>query len=127
LNGHLYVARAPLYRVDYPKSKKNKNKLDEKVYIQDEKELDILLRKLKRDFDETSIRVSRFKGLGEMNPNQLWETTMSPEGRFLINIKFDREFYEKEVQSFNLYMSKKEAKKRKEWMEENANTVEVDV
>jgi topoisomerase-4 subunit B len=125
--GHLYVARAPLFRVDYPKNKKFKNKLDEKAYIQDEKALDTLLKKLRKDFEETSIKISRFKGLGEMNPMQLWETTMSPEGRHLIKITFDVENKEKDLDAFNLYMSKKEAKKRKEWMEIDGGSVEVDV
>ena len=125
--GHLYVARAPLFRVDHPKSKKNKNKLDEKVYVQDGKELESLLKKLKRDFDEDHIKVSRFKGLGEMNPTQLWETTMSPEGRNLIQITIDLDHIDSDIEAFNLYMSKKEAKKRKEWMEINGNKVEVDV
>jgi topoisomerase-4 subunit B len=126
LKGHLYVARAPLYRVDYPSSKKGK-KADKKEYIQDEQQLDKLLKNLKKDFSEDLIKISRFKGLGEMNPQQLWETTMSPEGRHLIQITMDKDHMDSDIESFNLYMSKKEAKKRKEWMEEKGNTVEVDV
>lgn len=125
--GHLYIARAPLYRVDYPKNKKNKNKLDEKAYIQNERDLEILLKKLRRDFEDTQIKISRFKGLGEMNHMQLWETTMSPEGRHLIKITIDLDHLDSDTEAFNLYMSKKEAKKRKEWMEINGNAVEVDV
>lgn len=124
--GHLYVARAPLYRVDHPSNKKSK-KADKKVYIQDEKSLEKLLKTLHKDFTDDVIKISRFKGLGEMNPAQLWETTMSPEGRYLINITMDKDHMESDMDSFNLYMSKKEAKKRKEWMEENGNKVEVDV
>lgn len=125
--GHLYIARAPLYRVDYPSNKKSKNKLDKKEYIQDEEELEKLMKKLKRDFSDESIKITRFKGLGEMNPEQLWETTMSPEGRYLIQISLDKDYIESDENSFNLLMSKKESKKRKDWMEENGNKVEVDV
>lgn len=124
--GHLYVARAPLFRVDYPSSKKSK-KADKKAYVQDEKDLERLVKKLKKDFGDESIKISRFKGLGEMNPAQLWETTMSPEGRCLIKITLDKDHVESDMTAFNLYMSKKESKKRKEWMEENGNKVEVDI
>jgi topoisomerase-4 subunit B len=124
--GHLFVARAPLFRVDYPSSKKGK-KADKKVYVQDERELEKLKKTLAKDFSEDLIKIARFKGLGEMNPSQLWETTMSPEGRHLIQITLDKDHMNADIESFNLYMSKKEAKKRKEWMEENGNKVEVDV
>lgn len=125
--GHFYISRAPLFRVNYPSNKKNKNKLDQKVYIQDEKDLDKLLHKLQRDFSEDSIKVARFKGLGEMQPEQLWETTMDPTTRRLIRISLNEDHLDADLDSFNLYMAKKEAKKRKEWMEENGNKVEVDV
>lgn len=125
-NGHLYIARAPLFRIDHPSSKKSK-KADKKVYVQDEKEKDKIIKSLLKDFSEDVIKVSRFKGLGEMNPAQLWETTMSPEGRHLIQITIDTDHIQSDIDSFNLYMSKNEAKKRKEWMEENGNKVEVDI
>ena len=127
LKGHFYITRAPLFRVDYPSNKKNKSKLDAKTYVQDEKELDIVLTKLKKEFDESSIKIARFKGLGEMNPEQLWDTTMNPETRTLIQITLNEDHLDADIESFNLYMSKKEAKQRKEWMEENGNKVEVDV
>lgn len=126
--GHLYIAKAPLFRVDYPSSKKSKHKLDAKKYIQDEKELDDFLKKLKKEgFEDSSIKVSRFKGLGEMSAEQLWDTTLNPENRVLIKVSFDGDHFTSDVEMFNLLMGKKESKRRKEWMEENGNKVEVDV
>ena len=126
--GHFYVAKAPLFRVDFPSNKKNKNKLDSKKYIQDEKELEQFLSKLKKSgFDENSTKVSRFKGLGEMSAEQLWDTTLNPETRVLIKVSFDEDHLNADLDIFNLLMGKKESKKRKEWMEEKGNTVEVDV
>lgn len=126
--GHLYIAKAPLFRVDFPSAKKNKNKLDAKKYIQDEKELEEFLKKLKKEgFEDTSIKVSRFKGLGEMSAEQLWDTTLNPENRVLIRVSFDDDHFHSDLEMFNLLMGKKESKRRKEWMEENGNTVEVDV
>jgi topoisomerase-4 subunit B len=126
-NGHFYIAKAPLFRIDYPSSKKNKSKLDSKVYVQDEKEKEEFLKKLiKSGFSEENIKVSRFKGLGEMNPEQLWDTTLNPETRTIIRIVFDEDHLDAELETFNLLMSKKESKRRREWMEDKGNTVEID-
>lgn len=126
MDGHLYVARAPLFRVDYPSSKKSR-KADKKTFVQDERELEALKKKLYKDFDEEVVKISRFKGLGEMNPAQLWESTMSPEGRNLIKISVSEDSLEDANKAFDLYMSKKEAKRRKEWMERCGSSVLVDV
>lgn len=126
--GYFYIAKAPLFRVDYPSNKKSKNKLDAKTYVQDEKELEDFVNKLKRSgIDEANMKVSRFKGLGEMNPEQLWDTTLNPETRTLLKVGFDEDHFSNDEDVFNLLMAKKEAKKRKEWMEEKGNSVEVDI
>lgn len=126
--GHLYIAKAPLFRIDYPSSKKAKSKLDAKQYVQDEKEKEDFLNKLYREgFDDTNIKISRFKGLGEMSAQQLWDTTLDPENRCLIQVSFDEDHINSDLEIFNLLMGKKEAKRRREWMEEKGNTVEVDV
>lgn len=126
--GHFYIAKAPLYRIDYPSSKKNKSKLDVKTYAQDEKEKEEILRKIfKSGFTEENTKVSRFKGLGEMNPEQLWDTTLNPESRTMIRIIFDEDHLSADLEAFNMIMCKKETKGRREWMEENGNTVEIDV
>lgn len=126
--GHLYIAKAPLFRIDYPSNKKNKNKLDAKKYVQDEIEKEEFLKKLeKQGFTDQSVKVSRFKGLGEMNPDQLWDTTLNPETRTLMKVFFDEDHILSDEEMFNLLMSKKESKKRREWMEEKGNSVDVDV
>lgn len=124
--GHFYITRAPLFRIDYP-SKKNSKILDRKMYVQDERDLDRTLKKLYKEYSEANVKVSRFKGLGEMNANQLWETTMSPEGRVLIQIKLDDETLEQDIEALDMCMKKKESDARKEWMERDGNTVEVDI
>lgn len=126
--GNFYIAKAPLYRVDYPSSKKAKSKLDAKQYVQDEKELEKFTAKLiKSGFSEDNMKISRFKGLGEMNPDQLWDTTLNPETRNLIKISVDIDHLGADSSVFDLLMSKKESKKRREWMENKGNTVDVDV
>ena len=62
-----------------------------------------------------------------MNPEQLWDTTLNPETRTLIQVNIDKDHLDGDMDMFTLLMAKKESKKRKEWMEEKGNTIEVDV
>ena len=125
--GHFYIAKAPLFRVDYPSSVKAKNKLDAKQYISNEEELEILKKKLyKIGFTDDNIKISRFKGLGEMNAEQLWDTTLDPENRNLIRIQMDPDHLDADYDMFTMLMGKKESEARRKWMEQKGNLVEVD-
>ena len=72
-----------------------------------------------------SVTIQRFKGLGEMNPGQLWETALNPDTRKLLKVRIEDKT--QTFKLFNMLMSKKESEKRCEWMEEKGNTVEADV
>ncbi len=69
----------------------------------------------------------RFKGLGEMNPEQLWETTMNPETRRVVPVRVAREHADETLRVFARLMGKSEAAGRREWMERSGNTVDVDI
>jgi topoisomerase-4 subunit B len=84
--GHVYIARPPLFRIDAPARGKRPAA---KLYALDEGELDAALDKLRKEgAREGSWSISRFKGLGEMNAEQLWETTLNPETRRLLPVSF---------------------------------------
>jgi len=124
-SGNVYVARPPLFRVDAPARGK---KPAAKIYALDEGELTATLDKLRKEgARENSWTISRFKGLGEMSAEQLWDTTLNPETRRLMPIAYgDFDLLQTE-ESFNKLMGKGEAASRRELMELHGDSVEVDV
>jgi topoisomerase-4 subunit B len=123
--GYICVASPPLYRIDVPPAGKRPAR---KLYALDDGELEVIEDRLKKEgVKEGSWSVGRFKGLGEMNPEQLWETTMSPETRRVLPVGIAPNANEETRQMFAKLMGKAEAASRREWMEQSGNSVEVDV
>ena len=123
--GHIYVAKPPLYRIDAPARGK---KPAAKIYALDEGELHATLDKLRKEgAKEGSWSISRFKGLGEMNAEQLWDTTLNPDTRRLLQVAYGEPGFESTEVSFNKLMGKGEAASRRELMELHGDEVEVDV
>ncbi|UXH76621.1 DNA topoisomerase IV subunit B [Roseateles amylovorans] len=123
--GHVYVARPPLFRVDAPARGK---KPAAKLYALDEGEQTAILDKLRKEgAREGSWSISRFKGLGEMNAEQLWDTTLNPETRRLLQVQYgDLDITDTEG-AINKLMGKGEAAARRELMELHGDAIEVDV
>ncbi|HYC45962.1 MAG TPA: DNA topoisomerase IV subunit B [Burkholderiales bacterium] len=121
--GHIYVASPPLYKIDIPAQGKRAMR---KLYALDEEERKSILDRARDDgIKVESIRIQRFKGLGEMNPEQLWETALCPDTRRLLRVRIEDR--DRTYAIFNMLMSKREADKRCAWMEEKGDTVEADV
>ena len=123
--GHVYVARPPLFRVDAPARGK---KPASKMYALDEGELTAILDKLRKDgVTEGKWSISRFKGLGEMSAEQLWETTLNPDTRRLLPVQLGAlDFGQTEAEITKL-MGKGEAAARRELMELHGDAIEIDV
>jgi topoisomerase-4 subunit B len=124
-HGYVFVARPPLFRIDVPAH--GKNKPARKLYALDEQELAILQEKLVDEgVREGSWTVSRFKGLGEMNAEQLWETTLNPDTRRVLPVSLE-DGVDISRDIFNMMMARENASQRREWMETFGNLVEADI
>ncbi len=109
-DGHVYLAKPPLYKLE-------KNK---KVwYAYSDEELDAILKEVGRD---QSNKIQRYKGLGEMDAEQLWETTMDPERRILLRVNYDEEMESEIDLTFTTLMGDK-VEPRRDFIEENAKFV----
>jgi len=114
LHGHVYVAMPPLYRIDAGK---------EVFYALDDHEKQGILDRLNAEHKKSKISVQRFKGLGEMNPLQLRETTMTPDTRRLVQLTLDMD--NQSDQLLDMLLSKKRANDRKKWLEEKGNLADT--
>ena len=123
--GHVFVARPPLFRVDAPARGK---KPASKAYALDEGELTAILDKLRKEgVREAAWTISRFKGLGEMNAEQLWDTTLNPDTRRLMPVLLGAIDFGQTDALITKLMGKGEAAARRELMELHGDSVEVDV
>ncbi|MDT8925207.1 DNA topoisomerase IV subunit B [Pseudomonas taiwanensis] len=114
--GHIFVAMPPLYRIDLGK---------EKFYALDEAERDGIIDRLAAAKKRGTPQVTRFKGLGEMNPPQLRETTMDPNTRRLVKLSIDDHAVTNEI--MDMLLAKKRASDRKSWLEDKGNLADVEV
>jgi topoisomerase-4 subunit B len=112
--GHVYVAMPPLYRIDIGK---------EVFYALDESEKQGVLDRIEAEKKKGQVNVQRFKGLGEMNPLQLRETTMDPDTRRLVRLVLDAG--DGTNQMLDMLLAKKRAPDRRAWLEEKGDLAEV--
>jgi topoisomerase-4 subunit B len=112
--GHIYVAMPPLYRVDVGK---------QVYYALDDAERAGILDRVAAEHPRSKPTVMRFKGLGEMNPLQLRETTMAPETRRLVQLTLEAK--DEADQMMDMLLAKKRAGDRREWLEQKGNLAQV--
>lgn len=123
--GHIHIARPPLYRVDAPARGK---KPAQKIYALDDGELTAVEDKLRKEgVKDGAWNIARFKGLGEMSAEQLWETTMNPDTRRLLPVAIGELGQKASEDRFTMLMGKGEAAARRSWLEEHGNEVEADI
>ena len=124
--GHIYVAQPPLFRVDVAAQGRKKNA--RKFYALDQAELEGILEKLRKEgLRENQYSISRFKGLGEMNPDQLKDTTMHPDTRRLLRVHIPEHSSEPTREVFVKLMGKGESAQRRSWMEAEGDKAELDI
>ena len=124
--GSVYVAQPPLFRIDVPSM--GKGKPARKLYALDKQELAAIEAKLQDEgMEEGKWAVSRFKGLGEMSPEQLWETTLNPDTRRMLPVQVEDVALAADRSVFNMMMGKENASQRREWMETYGNLVDADI
>jgi topoisomerase-4 subunit B len=112
--GHIYVCMPPLFRIDAGK---------QVIYALDEKEREKALARIAAENSRTKPVVTRFKGLGEMSPAQLRETTMAPQTRRLVQMTIDA--HDSPDQMMDMLLAKKRAGDRREWLESKGNLAQV--
>jgi len=112
--GHIYVAKPPLYRIDAGK---------DKFYALDAAERDGIIDRLEAEKNKRKISVTRFKGLGEMNPLQLRESSIAPDTRRLVQLTVSEDDNTGVI--MNMLLSKKQAADRKQWLQEKGDLAEV--
>jgi topoisomerase-4 subunit B len=124
--GHVHIAQPPLYRVDVPAS--GKKRPAKRLYALDEGELEAIKDRIQKEgIALDRIEVGRFKGLGEMNPEQLRETAMDPATRRVLPVFERGEAHDETLKLFNLLMGKGEAAGRRAWMESKGHLAEADI
>ena len=123
--GHVYISRPPLFRVDAPARGK---KPAQKIYALDANELQAIEDKLRKDgVRDGAWQISRFKGLGEMSAEQLWDTTLNPDTRRLLPVTLGEWTQDETIKTMDMLMGKSESGARRDWLEERGNEVEADI
>lgn len=119
-NGHVFIAMPPLYRIDFGK---------EVFYALDDSEKESIEKRIRRRKNKSRIQVQRFKGLGEMNPPQLRETTLAPDTRRLVQLTIDGELEgvpDTVFETMDMLLGRKRAKDRRDWIETQGNIKEIE-